>query len=255
MEMDYYNWLFVFMRVSAFLLVLPFFTMANFPVTLRVALGALAAILLAPLLPPFAAGRLDFFSLLGLMFQEVSVGLLLGFLARLIFFTVELAGGIIGTEMGLNMAAVLDPVSSQSEQVPATILSYLAALVMLTLNLHHWMLLGFERTYSVLPVGAAHLNAALFEMLVSRTSDIFMIALQIAAPVMAVSFVVTVVFALLGRAVPQMNVFGESFGFRIVAGLVVFGFTLQIAAQYVRNYLDRLPDDLLAMAQMLGGAR
>ena len=253
--MDYYNWLFVFMRISAFLLVLPFFTMANFPVTLRVALGALAAILLAPLLPPFAAGRLDFFSLLGLMFQEVSVGLLLGFLARLIFFTVELAGGIIGTEMGLNMAAVLDPVSSQSEQVPATILSYLAALVMLTLNLHHWMLLGFERTYSVLPVGAAHLNAALFEMLVSRTSDIFMIALQIAAPVMAVSFVVTVVFALLGRAVPQMNVFGESFGFRIVAGLVVFGFTLQIAAQYVRNYLDRLPDDLLAMAQMLGGAR
>jgi flagellar biosynthetic protein FliR len=255
MAMDYYNWLFVFMRISAFLLVLPFFTMANFPVTLRVALGALAAILLAPLLPPFAAGRLDFFSLLGLMFQEVSVGLLLGFLARLIFFTVELAGGIIGTEMGLNMAAVLDPVSSQSEQVPATILSYLAALVMLTLNLHHWMLLGFERTYSVLPVGAAHLNAALFEMLVSRTSDIFMIALQIAAPVMAVSFVVTVVFALLGRAVPQMNVFGESFGFRIVAGLVVFGFTLQIAAQYVRNYLDRLPDDLLAMAQMLGGAR
>jgi flagellar biosynthetic protein FliR len=255
MEMDYYNWLFVFMRVSAFLLVLPFFTMANFPVTLRVALGALAALLLAPSLPPFAANRLDFFALLGVMFQEVSVGLLLGFVARLIFLTVELAGGVIGTDMGLNMAAVLDPVSNQSEQVPSTILSYLAALVMLTLNLHHWMLLGFERTYSVLPIGAAHLNAALFEMLVARTSDVFLVALQISAPVMAVSFVVTVVFALLGRAVPQMNVFGESFGFRIVAGLVVFGFTLQISAQYVQNYLNRLPDDLLTVAQMLGGAR
>jgi flagellar biosynthetic protein FliR len=255
METDYYNWLFVFLRVSAFLLVLPFFTMANFPVTLRVALGALAALLLAPLLPPFAAGRLDFFSLLGVMFQEVSIGLLLGFLARLIFFTVEIAGTVIGTEMGLNMASVFDPVSSQQSPVPASILAYLAAMVMLTLNLHHWMLLGFERTYSVLPVGAAHLNAALFEMLVARTSDIFLVALQIAAPVMAVSFVVTLVFALLGRAVPQMNVFGESFGFRIVAGLVVFGFTLQIAAQYVRNFLDRLPDDLLAVAQMLGGAR
>jgi flagellar biosynthetic protein FliR len=157
--------------------------------------------------------------------------------------------------MGLNMAAVLDPVSNQSEQVPSTILSYLATVVMLTLNLHHWMLLGFERTYSVLPIGAAHLNSALFEMLVARTSDIFLVALQIAAPVMAVSFVVTVVFALLGRAVPQMNVFGESFGFRIVAGLVVFGFTLQISAQYVQNYLNRLPDDLLTVAQMLGGAR
>ena len=255
MELDYYNWLFVFLRISAFLLVLPFFTMANFPVMMRVALGGLAAILLAPLLPPFAANHLDFFSLLGVMFQEVSVGLLLGFVARLIFFSVELAGNLIATEMGLNMAAVLDPVSSQSEQMPSTMLSLLATLVMLTLNLHHWMLLGFVRTYAVLPVGAAHLSAALFELLVTRTGDIFLVALQIAAPVMAVSFVVTVVFALLGRAVPQMNVFSESFGFRIVAGLVVFGFTLQIAAQYVQNYLDRLPNDLLAVAHLLGGAR
>jgi len=255
MEMDYYNWLFVFLRISAFLLVLPFFTMANFPVMMRVALGGLAAILLAPLLPPFAANHLDFFALLGVMFQEVSVGLLLGFVARLIFFTVELSGNLIATEMGLNMAAVLDPVSGQSEQMPSTMLSLLAALVMLTLNLHHWMLLGFVRTYAVLPVGAAHLSAALFELLVARTGDIFLVALQIAAPVMAVSFVVTVVFALLGRAVPQMNVFSESFGFRIVAGLVVFGFTLQIAAQYVQNYLDRLPNDLLAVAHLLGGAR
>ena len=255
MEMDYYNWLFVFLRISAFLLVLPFFTMANFPVMMRVALGGLAAILLAPLLPPFAANHLDFFALLGVMFQEVSVGLLLGFVARLIFFTVELSGNLIATEMGLNMAVVLDPVSGQSEQMPSTMLSLLAALVMLTLNLHHWMLLGFVRTYAVLPVGAAHLSAALFELLVARTGDIFLVALQIAAPVMAVSFVVTVVFALLGRAVPQMNVFSESFGFRIVAGLVVFGFTLQIAAQYVQNYLDRLPNDLLAVAHLLGGAR
>lgn len=255
MILDYYNWLFVFLRISAFLLVLPFFTMANFPVTLRVALGVLASILIAPLLPPFAAGKMDFFSLLGVIFQEISIGLLLGFLARLIFFAVEIAGTIIGTEMGLNMASVFDPVSSQQSPVPASILAYLAAMVMLTLNLHHWMLLGFEQTYSVLPVGSAHLNAALFEMLVARTSSIFTIALQIAAPVMAASFVVTTVFALLGRAVPQMNVFSESFGFRIVAGLVVFGFTLQIAAQYVRNYLDRLPDDLLAVAQMIGGAR
>lgn len=255
MAADYYNWMFVFLRISAFLLVLPFFTMANFPVTMRVAVGALAALLLAPLLPPFQPGRLDFLSLVGVMFQEVSVGLLFGFLSRLIFYTVEVGGTIIATEMGLNMAAVLDPVSGQQSQVPASILSYLAAMVMLSLNLHHWMLLGFERTYAVLPVGAAHLNPALLEMLVSRTGEIFLVALQIAAPVMAVSFVVTLVFALLGRAVPQMNVFGESFAVRIAAGLIVFGFTLQIAAQYVQNYLDRLPEDMLVVAKLLGGVR
>jgi flagellar biosynthetic protein FliR len=255
MNLDYYNWMLVFMRISAFLLMLPFFSMVNFPVTMRVALGALASLLIAPLLPPVALGKMDFISLFGLMFQEVSIGMLLGFVARLIFFAVDLAGNIIATEMGLNMASIFDPMTQQSGQVTSTVLFFLATVVMLSLDLHHWVLMGFERTYSVLPIGGAHLNAALFESLVSQTGQIFMIALQISAPVMAASFVITLVFAMLGRAVPQMNVFAESFGFRIVGGLIVFGFTLNLTAQHVTNYLQRLPDDLLVVAQMMGGAR
>ena len=69
---------------------------------------------------------------------------------------------------------------------------------------------------------------------------------------LAVSFVVTIVFGVLSRAVPQMNVFVLSFPFRIVGGLVVFGFTLQLASQHVINYLNRLPDDLLTLAQLIG---
>jgi flagellar biosynthetic protein FliR len=123
---------------------------------------------------------------------------------------------------------------------------------MLTLDLHHWVLVGFERTYSVLPIGGAHLNGELFKVVLDQTSSIFVVALQIAAPVLAVSFVVTVVFGVLGRAVPQMNVFVLSFSFRIVGGLMVFGFTLQLAAQHVINYLNRLPDDLLHLGQLMG---
>ena len=253
MALDYYNWLLVFLRISAFMLVMPFFSIANFPVTMRVATGALAALLLAPLLPPFALDRLDFITLLGVMIREVVVGLLLGFVSRMVFYAVDIAGSVIASEMGLNMASTLDPLSGGSSQIPGTIMFYLAALVMLTLNLHHWMLLGFEQTYTVLPIGAAHLNATLFESIVRQTSGVFKVALEISAPVIAVSFVITMVFGILSRAVPQMNVFAESFSFRIVGGLIVFGFTLDLAAQHVSNYLNRLPDDLLAVAQMLGG--
>jgi flagellar biosynthetic protein FliR len=208
--------------------------------------------LLAPLLPPFPLMKLDLISLLCVMLRELSVGLLLGFVSRMVFYAVDLAGNIIATQMGLNMATLLDPTTAQSEQVPSSILFFLAAVVMLTLDLHHWMLVGFERTYSVLPMGTAHLSSALFETIVAQTGNIFVVAMQISAPVIAVSFVVTLVFAVLSRAVPQMNVFAESFGIRIVGGLVVFGFTMQLTAQHVLNYLNRLPDDLLAVAQMLG---
>jgi flagellar biosynthesis protein FliR len=252
MELDYYNWLLVFLRASAFLLVLPFFSAVNFPVTVRVAIGALTALLLAPLLPAFSLDKLDFISLLGVMIREVSIGLLLGFVSRMVFYAADLAGSVISTEMGLNLATILDPMNQQSSQIAGTILFYIASMVMLALNLHHWVLLGFERTYEVLPMGGAHLNSALFETIVAQTSRIFVVAVEISAPVIAVAFVVTLVFSLLGRTVPQMNVFSEMLGFRIVGGLIVFGFTLQLTSQYVVNYLHRLPDDLLTVAQMLG---
>ena len=253
MDLDFYNWMLVFVRLGAFLLALPFFSAVNFPVMLRVALAALAAMLIAPLLPAFPVQRLDLFSLFGLFFREVSIGLLLGFIGRIIFFAADIAGMIIGQELGLSMAAIFDPTSRQQEQVPGVILFLLATVTMLTMDLHHGMLLGFAKTFEVLPIGGGHLSSSLFELVVGRTAHIFSVALQIAAPVMAVSFVITLFFAVMSRAVPQMNVFAESFGVKIAGGLIVFGFTLQIAAQYVVNHLHKLPDDMLYLGQLLNG--
>jgi flagellar biosynthetic protein FliR len=73
-----------------------------------------------------------------------------------------------------------------------------------------------------------------------------------AAPVLAVAFIITLVFAVLGRAVPQMNVFAENFSVRLLAGMIVFGLTCQLLAQHIANYLGRLPDDVLRVAQLMG---
>jgi flagellar biosynthetic protein FliR len=253
MELDFYNWMLAFIRVGAFLLALPFFSAVNFPVMMRIALAALAAMLIAPTLPAFPVAHLDLFSLIGLIFREMSVGLLLGFIGRIIFFAADIAGIIISSELGLSMGQVFDPSSHQSEQVPGVILSLLTILTMLTLDLHHGLLLGFARTFDVLPIGGGHLSPTLFELVVGRSAQIFSVALQISAPVMAVSFVITVFFSIMSRAVPQMNVFAESFGIRIAGGLIVFGFTLQITAQYVANNLRRIPDDLMYIGQLLNG--
>jgi flagellar biosynthetic protein FliR len=254
MELEFHNWLLVFLRVSAFLLVLPFFSFSNFPVVLRVALGGLTALLLAPLLPAASLSQLPLSGLLGVMAQEVSIGLLMGFISRMVFYAVDLAGNFISSELGLNLGAIFNPLEGQSSQVPGTILFFLASVVMFTLDLHHWVLAGFQRTYTVLPVGGAHLNGALFETVLKHTSRIFVVALQISAPIIAVSFVITLVFAVLSRTVSQMNVFSESFAFRIAGGLIVFGFTLELTGQHVLNYLRRLPEDLVRVGQILAGS-
>jgi flagellar biosynthetic protein FliR len=121
----------------------------------------------------------------------------------------------------------------------------------LSLDMHHWMLLGFQKTYAYLPIGSAHLSQAFLVDIVARTSGIFGIALQLAAPLLAVSFIISLVFAVLGRAVPQMNVFAESFAVRPLVGLSVFGLTLDLMSQHIVNYLRRLPEDMLKVSQLL----
>lgn len=245
-------WFLVFARVSAMLAIFPIFSSTHFPVQLRIALGALLALFTAATLPPMSVSVTTMAGLLGAMAVEICVGLLLGFVGRMLFYALDAAGSVMSTEMGLMLAADINPFSNARTDAPGMILNFLAITLFMVLDLHHWLLIGFQRTYELLPIGGAHLTEALFSDVVGRTSGIFVAAVMIAAPVIAVSFVITLVFSVLGRAVPQMNVFTESFAFRALAGLVVFGLTLQLMAQHITNYLNRLPEDALRVAQLVG---
>jgi flagellar biosynthesis protein FliR len=250
--LDLTNWMMVFLRVSAMLAVFPVFSAANFPVQLRLALGAMLAALICPVLPSVSMQAQDVWGLVGSMAVEVGIGLMLGFTSRMIFFALDMAAVIIGTEIGLQLPPSLNPMSGAQTNAAGSILYYLAAMLWLSLDMHHWMIVGLQRTYDFLPVGGAHLSAGLMTDIVARTSQTFLIALQLSAPIMAVSFIISLVFSVLGRAVPQMNVFHESFVFRILIGLSIFGLTMQLMSQHVVNYLRRLPEDTLNVAQLLG---
>jgi flagellar biosynthetic protein FliR len=250
--LDLTNWMMVFLRVSAMLSVFPVFSATNFPVQLRLALGALLAALICPVLPPALAQTGDMWGLVGSMALEVGIGLTLGFASRMIFFALDMAAAIISTEIGLQLPSSVNPMSGAQTNSAGSILYYLAAMLWLSLDMHHWMLVGLQKTYSYLPVGGAHLSGALMTDMITRTSQTFLIALQLSAPIMAVSFVISLVFSVLGRAVPQMNVFHESFVFRILIGLSIFGLTMQLMSQHIINYLRRLPEDVLHVAQLLG---
>jgi flagellar biosynthesis protein FliR len=207
--------------------------------------------MVAATLPADAVQAADFWGLAGQMALEVGLGLMIGFACQMIFFALEIAGSIISAEIGLSMPPGLNPLSDAPMTTMATILYYLAIVLWLSLDMHHWMLIGFQKTYVYAPIGSAHLSQALVTDMVARTGGIFAVALQMSAPLMAVSFIISLVFAVLGRAVPQMNVFAESFAVRPLVGLSVFGVTLDLMAQHIMNYLRHLPEDMLRVAQAL----
>lgn len=254
MPVELTTWLLVFLRVGALLAVMPVFSGRGHPVALRLALGALLSGFVSVTLPLAANPGDGAGALVGLMAVEVGTGLLLGFVSRMIFFAVEFVGAVISAEIGLNLPPGMNPLSESQSTLPAIILQYLAMALWLTLDLHHWMLRACERSYDLLPIGGAVLSEDLAVELLRHTSEIFFIGLQMAAPIMAVMFLISLIFSVLARAVPQMNVFVENFAVRAMAGLAVFGLTCQLMAQHIINYLRRLPEDLLGVARLLGGA-
>jgi len=251
MEFDVANWFLVFARVGAILLGLPMFSASHFPVAIRVALAALLAFLIVPLVPAYPMAGSSFWSLLHVLAGEVLIGLLLGFICRMVFLALEMGGGIIANEMGLSVAPQINPLTGGMSQAPELIVYWLSVMLFLSLDLHHWTLAAIQRSYVLLPVGHAHLSESLMLDLVGRTAGVFAISLQIAAPLMAVSFVLSLVFSVLGRAVPQMNVFSESFSIRTIAGLLVFGLSCRFMAEHMSKYLQRLPEDMLRVASIL----
>ena len=253
MNLDIANWLFVFLRVSAVVLVFPVFSAKNIPARVRVALGALTAFLIAPGLPPFSLEGFGLWQIVGVMIQEVTNGLVMGFVARMVFMCLDIAGNIIATEAGLNMASDVNPMSGVRTELPGMILFYLAAIMFLTLDLHHYLLVALERGYGVLPIGSGVMGNAVIDDIIGHTSRIFVVAVQIAAPIMAVSFIVMLVFSLLGRAVQQFSSFVESFAFRLLGGLFMFGLSLNLMAQHIAAYLQRLPEDVMRITELLAG--
>lgn len=245
------HWFVVFVRVGALMAVLPAFSMTNVPPRVRVALALVLSLVTGPIATgPTPVGDHRFVAAVA---GELGVGLILGFVCRMMVFTIEVAGALITTDIGLQMSSAFSPLTNSATNVPTTLLQWLGLMLMFALNLHHWMIAAIVRSYTLVPIGGFHVSEALANDLIRRSSVIFSIGVEMATPLMAVSFVITMVFALLNRAVPALNVFTDSFAIRILTGLSVFGMTVFLTAEHISNLLRRLPEDLAKVSSLIGG--
>lgn len=252
MYWDLTTWFAAFVRFGAYLLLFPLTAAQAIPVMVRLGFAALGAFLILPIIPPVTLEGSSLYPAIRMLFLEVSVGLILGLLSRFLFYAIEIAGSLIATESGLMLSSNFNPITASFVSSPGVLLHWMALILMLSLDLHHWLIVGLQRSYEIIPAGGAQLSELLLADFVARAGGMFVIALQMTAPILATSFLITLVFSLLGRAVPQMNVFSESFPVRTIAGLGVFGLTCNLLAQHIVNHLNRIPVDFIRVAEMLG---
>jgi flagellar biosynthetic protein FliR len=235
----------VFLRVGAIMVTIPVFESRSIPQLFKLALAFTASLALFPLLDlemlPLAT------SVIGLGIAaagEILLGLAIGFSVKLMFAGIQLAGQMAGYQMGMAIANVMDPAESQQIPLLAQFNNLCALLIFLALNAHHWFIRALTDSYRLVPPFGAHFDGALTEHLIQLAGRMFVIAIQVGAPVIATLLVTSVAFGLVARTVPQMNVFIVAMPLKIGVGLLFLGFSLPYFAAFLRKIFDNLGQHL-----------
>lgn len=242
----------VFLRVGAIMITIPVFESRSIPQLFKLALAFTASLALFPLLGletvPISS------SIIGLGIGaagEILLGLVIGFSVKLIFAGIQLAGQMAGYQMGMAIANVMDPAESQQIPLLAQFNNLCALLIFLALNAHHWFIRALTQSYRLVPPFNARFDGALTEHLMQLAGKMFVIAIQVGAPIIATLLVTSVAFGLIARTVPQMNVFIVAMPLKIGVGLVFLGLSLPYFSAFLKKVFDGLGHHILVMLKLM----
>jgi flagellar biosynthetic protein FliR len=226
-------------RVLALMATAPLLSHRAIPMRVKIGVALAITLALAPVVAsPPVTGLLEVQGLAALA-RNLLVGLSMGFALRLVFVAIELAGQMIGLQIGLSFAGYFNPDMGDSENVVSSLTSMLALLMFLSIDGHLMLLYSLADSFRLFPAGADGGLPIDPMALVHAAADIFAIAMSISMPILAVMLLVNVVLGLMARVAPQLNLFAVGFPLTVVAGLAALTLFLPTLEAPLRAVLMR----------------
>lgn len=231
----------ILLRMSAFVVSAAIFSTANIPPQLKILAAVVFTIVIFnPIATNEAMVRLSETQadLLMLAGREVLVGLVLGFVTRLFFFAVSMAGEIVSISTGLGQAQMYNPIMGSMSNAMEQFYSIIATLVFLSMNGHHTVILGIVESFSSTPVAELSFGYSSFAELVMKIQSFFIIGIKISAPVLVSMMVIQLGMALLSRVVPQINVMVTSASVTVLIGFIIMFVSLPLLVLQMAGVVD-----------------
>ncbi|MDT8399661.1 MAG: flagellar biosynthetic protein FliR [Pseudomonadales bacterium] len=236
-----------FIRITAFLAAAPLLGHSSVPNQVKIGLAFFLTLVVSATLPPLPQVPVMSWAGVGIIAEQIVIGLALGLVMQIIFTVVEAAGEFIGLQMGLAFASFFAPDTGANTLILSRLLYMLTLLMFLAFDGHLMVIEILTSTFITLPVGFGNLDASAFDLLVRYASIIFSSGLLLAMPLVAALMVINMAMSILNRVAPQFTVFSVGFPMSLLAGIIL----LMVMMNDLGNFLQGLFSQGLIFAQQL----
>jgi flagellar biosynthesis protein FliR len=243
----------IFARVIGFFITIPLFSYRNIPMVYKIGLAIfLSWIMFYTIdIPPLIFDG----EYIVLLFKELIVGLMIGLVAFLLIGAIQIAGGFIDFQMGFAIANVIDPQTGAQSPITGQFLYIITLLFLLSVDAHHMMLDGIFYSYSFIEIDQvitfSDESIALF--LLKTFTTMFLIAFQMAIPIVGCLFLVDIALGIIARTVPQVNVFVVGLPLKIFVSFIVLFVCIAIYATLIQQLFETMIFAMRDIMALLGG--
>ena len=223
-----FAYILLFARIGSILMLMPALGEDMIPARMRLSFALAFTLVVYPLLSPeLAPMPAEIMAIIGLVFHELAIGLILGAIARITVMATQVAGAIVAFQSGLSVAMTADPTQGGIQgAVFGSFLSFLGMVLIFATDLHHMALAATYDSYMVFPLDAPLMFDDAAQLAIRTVASAFTIGVQMAAPFIVFGLVFNLGAGILARLMPAMQVFFVLMPANIVMGLVLLALLL-----------------------------
>jgi flagellar biosynthetic protein FliR len=230
----------VFLRVGALIMLIPGIGEGYVPIRIRLALALVLTFCLAPIAAPaLPALPAELGAMMGYVIRELAIGLMIGGLLRLFLGALTTTGELISLQTTLAFAQTTNPLQASPATTISTFLTILGVTLVFDTDLHRMFLSAIAHSYTLFPSTKALPVGDAGALAIRTVSSTFALGVQLAAPILVFSLVFNIAAGLIGRVMPQFQIFFAATPLTLLLGLSIFALSLgAIGMVWVRSYAD-----------------
>lgn len=245
--------LLIFVRMTGLFVVAPIFGRKNIPVYFKIGFAFTTAVLMAGVIKVDHVIETENFIIYAFyIIKEFVVGIVIGYIAYVVFTSIYVAGQMIDMQIGFGMVNVFDPISNIQVPVTANLYFILAMIIFLVTNGHHILIKALFQSFQLVPLGSAVINPEMLDNIVGIFQQVFDIGFKIAAPIIAAVFVTDVVLGIISKTIPQINVFILGMPLKIFVGIIIILITIPAFIYIVAMLTDNMNIEIFNILKNMG---